>query len=58
MTAVRVSTTAAKPHEAPDLWAPENWSHLFPHRVSLSTELALLERLFPLSWRLSGMTVS
>ena len=34
-----------------DLWDVGNWSRRFPDRASISAELALLERLFPLQWR-------
>jgi hypothetical protein len=37
------------------LWQLENWTGLFPHRASLSVELALLDRLFPLQWRLEAL---
>lgn len=40
---------------ASDLWQLENWTRQFPHRASLSAELALLERLFPLQWRLEAL---
>lgn len=38
-----------------DLWTLENWNRQFPQRASLSAELALLERLFPLQWRMEAL---
>lgn len=40
---------------ADDLWAIRNWSQHFSRRTSLADELALLERLFPLAWRLESL---
>ncbi|HET7544063.1 MAG TPA: hypothetical protein VFK05_29530 [Polyangiaceae bacterium] len=46
---------AALRNMASDLWAPANWSPYFPHRACLSEELALLDQLFPLDWRLKAL---
>jgi hypothetical protein len=40
---------------ATDLWQLENWIRQFPRRTSLDTELTLLERLFPLEWRIGAL---
>jgi hypothetical protein len=40
---------------ATDLWQFENWVRQFPSRTCLQPELTLLERLFPLEWRLDAL---
>ncbi|HEY1696044.1 MAG TPA: hypothetical protein VGG39_27945 [Polyangiaceae bacterium] len=43
----------------PDLFAPEHyWARAFPSRESRDDELELLERLFPLSWRVETFGAS
>jgi hypothetical protein len=47
----RTTATRIISATADDLWALENWLPEFHRHRSLSAELALLERLFPLQWR-------